>query len=438
MPGDGGPGEAARLPLIIYASRTHSQLSQVASELRKTTYRPRVGLIGSRDQLCSNPSVASLTSNGAKTTVCRRLVESAACDQYNRVEGTMRRLGDLQEGNLLADAKAPIFDIEDIVSLAKRHRACPFFLSRQGLADADLVIMPYNYLVDSKSAGTIAGLSRANAVVIFDEAHNVEGSCSEAASAEFTTEDLRGCLRELKECAATLAGSPSEDAAAIIAAAAPAASLEKFIRSLVELIEAMPLRQDGTLAAGGEYIFDLLAKAGADCNTVQQLVIAIEGLAKDVIEGTYFRTRKSPPCHLQKMESCLRTIFRPVTDEAVSDAHELSVRAAVAAREDARYFRTFIEAPKDDAGAPSSMARGRLVSYWCFNPGVAMRELAASGVRSIILTSGTLSPLSSFSLELQLYVPSVELGCSRGRPCTHLCTHLCTQRLTRAHTRGAV
>ena len=42
------------------------------------------------------------------------------------------------------------------------------------------------------------------------------------------------------------------------------------------------------------------------------------------------------------------------------------------------------------------------LSYWCFQPGMAMRQLVAMGVRSVLLTSGTLSPLASFAHELQI------------------------------------
>ena len=42
------------------------------------------------------------------------------------------------------------------------------------------------------------------------------------------------------------------------------------------------------------------------------------------------------------------------------------------------------------------------LSYWCFQPGMAMRQLVALGVRSVLLTSGTLSPLASFAHELQI------------------------------------
>ena len=45
------------------------------------------------------------------------------------------------------------------------------------------------------------------------------------------------------------------------------------------------------------------------------------------------------------------------------------------------------------------------LSYWCFEPGVAMRQLEGLKVRCVLLTSGTLAPLDSFAQELQLDFP---------------------------------
>ncbi len=38
----------------------------------------------------------------------------------------------------------------------------------------------------------------------------------------------------------------------------------------------------------------------------------------------------------------------------------------------------------------------RVLGFWCFNAGIGFKEIQGLKPRSIILTSGTLSPLSSF------------------------------------------
>lgn len=40
------PGGGKERPAVVYASRTHSQLTQVVKELKSTTYRPRTGRLG--------------------------------------------------------------------------------------------------------------------------------------------------------------------------------------------------------------------------------------------------------------------------------------------------------------------------------------------------------------------------------------------------------
>lgn len=42
---------------------------------------------------------------------------------------------------------------------------------------------------------------------------------------------------------------------------------------------------------------------------------------------------------------------------------------------------------------------GRTLSMWCMHPGIALAQLKALGVRSIVLTSGTLSPISALVTE---------------------------------------
>lgn len=50
----------------------------------------------------------------------------------------------------------------------------------------------------------------------------------------------------------------------------------------------------------------------------------------------------------------------------------------------------------------SETVRGRTLYFWCLCPGYSMQDLLAEGARCIILTSGTLSPISTFKDEMKM------------------------------------
>jgi hypothetical protein len=53
-------------------------------------------------------------------------------------------------------------------------QVCPYFLSRDLAGTADVIFMPYNYLVDSSSRSQLSTINWTNAVIIVDEAHNIQ------------------------------------------------------------------------------------------------------------------------------------------------------------------------------------------------------------------------------------------------------------------------
>ena len=71
-------------PRVIYSSRTHSQLKQVVQELKNTSYRPNVAVLGSREHLCVYDKVS--TMKGTKQNfACRSTVKNGRFDplQWN-------------------------------------------------------------------------------------------------------------------------------------------------------------------------------------------------------------------------------------------------------------------------------------------------------------------------------------------------------------------
>jgi regulator of telomere elongation helicase 1 len=92
-----------------------------------------------------------------------------------------------------------LLDIEDLVTLGREQRMCPYYYSRERVADAELVLMPYNYLLDSAIRPHL-NLHFENSVVIFDEAHNVESVCADTASFDLTARDLAQAIQEVQRC----------------------------------------------------------------------------------------------------------------------------------------------------------------------------------------------------------------------------------------------
>lgn len=186
--GASGPGSGPPdLPVIIYASRTHSQLQQVIKELRGTSYRHRVrsSILASRTQMCQNPKVMKLPA-GAANNACRSLTTKKGCHWYNQLKYSKQQPG-----------VDNIPDIEEFNRVGRAHDMCPFYMSRDGTKDADIIFMPYNYLLDISSRSALEGVRWHNAIVIFDEAHNVEGVCSDVASCDFGPSLLEACQNEL-------------------------------------------------------------------------------------------------------------------------------------------------------------------------------------------------------------------------------------------------
>lgn len=176
-----------KAPVIIYASRTHSQLSQVMGELRNTRYRPKHSILGSREHSCIHPKVNPIVAKGKgspgvepKTSTevnngCSKLCKERKCMFRNNLEDAQGKSGvwlppTVQRADENKSFEQPVLDIEDLVALGKQHKICPFYHSRSHLKEAELILVPYNYLFDRDARETtLAEVDFSNAVLIFGE-----------------------------------------------------------------------------------------------------------------------------------------------------------------------------------------------------------------------------------------------------------------------------
>ena len=80
-------------------------------------------------------------------------------------------------------------DIEELHVISKQKVFCPYYAMKDRAEGADVIFMPYNYLVDEKIRENFK-INFENCVMIFDEAHNITGTCEDTSSFTIETKML--------------------------------------------------------------------------------------------------------------------------------------------------------------------------------------------------------------------------------------------------------
>ena len=73
---------------------------------------------------------------------------------------------------------------------------CPYYAVKDRAHAADVIFMPYNYLIDEKIRENYE-IAWDNSIIIFDEAHNVTSATEDVTSFELKAETLKTCIQEV-------------------------------------------------------------------------------------------------------------------------------------------------------------------------------------------------------------------------------------------------
>lgn len=157
-------------------------------ELKRSGYgHSKAVALGSRQQMCIDPVVSKQTNSTQMDNMCRVKVKGKKCCAHTLVDS----------GTADQRFREPdIMDIEELVKVGRELNCCPYYMARKLVPYADIVFMPYNYLLGVQDH---KGVELYNAIVILDEAHNVEKVCEDAASVQISSSNLAGCIKELKK-----------------------------------------------------------------------------------------------------------------------------------------------------------------------------------------------------------------------------------------------
>ena len=169
---------------IVYATRSHTRISQIVEQIRSTSYHPQIAILGSRDQECIYDRVVDDRSTNNMIKKCRNAVfdEFDSCPFYH--------CKDIED--------AAMYTIDELKQHCRKSGGCPYYISRSEVEKADIVLMPYSYILNKRIKKSLKE-HLTDWILIIEEADEINEVCEQAASFDWTINKLRIAIKDLLE-----------------------------------------------------------------------------------------------------------------------------------------------------------------------------------------------------------------------------------------------
>lgn len=401
-----------KIPKIYYGTRTHKQISQVVRELKKTTYTKdlRMNILSSRDRTCINEAVRDAPDRNDK---CQELTKG------NKVKSSKAARADdscpfYKDSNQMAadfsliNEEHSAWDIEDSVEFGNKYRLCPYYGLRSLQEDADITFCPYNYLLDSNIRSALQ-INLKDAIIILDEAHNIEDICRDSASFILNTQQIDEILSNINRAASNyIQGSTVRDA-------------YDFFRNQFTDIKAFLVRYNFE-RSDEQNDNDCLARRVMAhhemLNGLEMMDLGPSRLAElkenlkslrgddDNKDSEKNKRDESQDSALASQDTQIITQMANTLDFIYADKgkHSTDYRCIVS-----KHLEKFKPGPKSANKVTGGDVHIFQLSLLCMNSGIAFRKIHES-CWSVIVASGTLSPIESLKTELGCHFSQIFEG----------------------------
>nr|VZI37462.1 unnamed protein product [Spirometra erinaceieuropaei] len=410
---------------FIYCSRTVPELEKVIEEMKeldkyyaKETGEPGCGLLAvalsSRKNLCIERSVRRVGDGAAVDAACRRLTASfvRARHQNDPSVSTCKFYEELDLHGRDEVLPTGIYNLSDLRIYGKRHNYCPYFLARHALIHANIVVYSYYYLLDPKIASLVSKDLPKNTVVVFDEAHNIDNVCIESMSCVMSRRELDRCQTGIQKLSQRVKEVKERDAS----------QLQQEYNKLVQGLREAANERETDLVLGNptlpdeilrEAIPGTLRSADSFISFLRRLLEYVKlrlrvahvvhetpvAFLKDCLEKVCIDRRPLLFCS-ERLRSLLQTL--EVADLSEYAGVTLLCNFATLAATYTRGFCIIVE-PFNER-APTIV--NPVLYFHCMDASLAIAPVFKRYV-SVIITSGTLSPLEMYPRILNFHPANV-------------------------------
>ncbi|KAI0123096.1 hypothetical protein BJ170DRAFT_687797 [Xylariales sp. AK1849] len=152
---------------LIYCSRTMSEVKKALAELKA---------LMNRKNLCLHPSVKKEKSGAIVDARCRSLTAGFVKEKKEKGESVDLCIYhdnlDLLESHSLIPSG--IWTLDGLLRYGEQHKQCPYFTARRMMQYCNVITCSHHYLLDPKIAERVSKEFSKDCNVVFDEAHNID------------------------------------------------------------------------------------------------------------------------------------------------------------------------------------------------------------------------------------------------------------------------
>ncbi|KAJ1983804.1 TFIIH/NER complex ATP-dependent 5'-3' DNA helicase subunit [Dimargaris verticillata] len=399
---------------LVYCSRTVPEIDKALAELKRLmVFRAQelgeteefLGLgLTSRRNLCLHPVVSKEKKGRVVDAKCRNMTASWVRHQAQKPGQTDIELCNFYERLESAGGlplPAGVYTLDDLRDYGRQHEYCPYYLARRAIRLANVVIYSYHYMLDPKVADLVSKELSRDAIVVFDEAHNIDNVCIEALSLDITRPVLEASTRSANLLSDKVRQIKEQDSEAL---------RDEYQRLVDGLREAGLARDENAVMANPVLPDDILHEAVPGNIRRAEHFIAF---LKRFIE--YLKTRlrvmhvvaETPASFMQHLKDityidskplrfCAERLSSLIRTLELNDLDELTAlqRIASFATLVSTYdkgFRLILEPFESDAATVPNP----VLHFTCLDASLAMQPVFQR-FGSVVITSGTLSPLNMY------------------------------------------
>eukprot|EP00462_Mataza_sp_D1_P006586 CAMPEP_0175124792 /NCGR_PEP_ID=MMETSP0087-20121206/2969_1 /TAXON_ID=136419 /ORGANISM="Unknown Unknown, Strain D1" /LENGTH=693 /DNA_ID=CAMNT_0016406581 /DNA_START=149 /DNA_END=2230 /DNA_ORIENTATION=- len=358
--------------------------------------------LSARRNMCIHPTVMRFDNANKVDAMCRNLTASFVREE--KASNPSVELCSFYENyqNNMSDARITgIFGLDEMKKLGQDRGWCPYFAARHLINLANVVVFNYQYMLDPKISGLVSSQIEAESIVVFDEAHNIDNICIEALSVRLDRRTVQACSRnvkrlqtEVKEMAEHNAERLQAEYDSLVAGLGHAQDPGSDVVSAVPVLEGDILREavPGNIRRAKNFLMFLTT-------VIEYFKTRLDGKSDtrekpatfmlDLQRVTHMRETKALRFSYDRLNSLLRTLQIKDMDQFMP--LQLLTNFATLVSTYADGFDVLME-PNDARNSNISDPRLQLC---CLDAALAMKPVF-DRFSSVVITSGTLSPLSMY------------------------------------------